>query len=191
MRRRRCAERPNNLTELELEMNRKLLGNSVLGLVLAGGLVSQNAFADPPRDFDRGHDRAYDRAYDRGHDRHWRGDIHRFQDRDMAHWRGGRWHRGRHDGRLGWWWVVGGVWYLYSAPVYPYPDPYQPPVVMVEQPSVSAAPVYAPPPTQLAEPVAAPTPSQYWYYCEEPAGYYPYVSQCPRAWQKVPATPAR
>jgi len=30
--------------------------------------------------------------------------------------------------------------------------------------------------------------SQTWYYCSEPAGYYPYVSQCNTSWQTVPAS---
>jgi hypothetical protein len=30
-------------------------------------------------------------------------------------------------------------------------------------------------------------PTQYWYYCQNPAGYYPYVTQCSSAWQPVPA----
>jgi hypothetical protein len=30
--------------------------------------------------------------------------------------------------------------------------------------------------------------SQTWYYCSEPAGYYPYVSQCNTGWQTVPAS---
>ncbi|MGZ5575376.1 MAG: hypothetical protein ACXWEV_00735 [Methylobacter sp.] len=25
----------------------------------------------------------------------------------------------------------------------------------------------------------------YWYYCTNPAGYYPYIRQCSAAWQKV------
>jgi hypothetical protein len=29
--------------------------------------------------------------------------------------------------------------------------------------------------------------SQYWYYCQNPAGYYPYVQQCTTNWQPVPA----
>lgn len=104
----------------------------------------------------------------RGHDRDgpWRGEIHRFQDRDIGIWRGGHWAHGRHDGRLGWWWIVRGVWYFYPVAVYPYPDPYQPPVMT------------APPPAP-----------QYWYYCNNPAGYYPYVPECAAGWQKVPATP--
>lgn len=28
---------------------------------------------------------------------------------------------------------------------------------------------------------------QYWYYCSDPAGYYPYVTQCYSGWQAVPA----
>jgi hypothetical protein len=30
--------------------------------------------------------------------------------------------------------------------------------------------------------------AQNWYYCSNPAGYYPYVSQCYGAWQVVPAS---
>jgi hypothetical protein len=29
--------------------------------------------------------------------------------------------------------------------------------------------------------------SQDWYYCSDPAGYYPYVAQCNTGWQAVPA----
>jgi hypothetical protein len=29
--------------------------------------------------------------------------------------------------------------------------------------------------------------AQTWYYCADPAGYYPYVSQCNTDWQSVPA----
>jgi hypothetical protein len=28
--------------------------------------------------------------------------------------------------------------------------------------------------------------SQAWYYCADPAGYYPYVTQCNTGWQTVP-----
>lgn len=108
-------------------------------------------------------------------DRHghgWHGDIRRFEAHDVHHWRSGHWHHGRHDGRLGWWWVVAGVWYFYPEPVYPYPDPYTPPVVVIEQ-----------------SPPVAVQPTQYWYYCEAAGGYYPYVPSCPGGWKAVPATP--
>jgi hypothetical protein len=29
----------------------------------------------------------------------------------------------------------------------------------------------------------------FWYYCDKPQGYYPYVRTCPSGWQKVPARP--
>lgn len=38
----------------------------------------------------------------------WHGDIGRFHEHDWGLWRGGHWANSRHDGRLGWWWVVGG-----------------------------------------------------------------------------------
>ena len=105
----------------------------------------------------------------------WRGDISRFHEHDWNLWRGGHWNQGRHDGRLGWWWVVGASWYFYPGPVYPYPSPWEPPPVVMVNPVPGSAP---PPP-----------PTQYWYYCEAAKGYYPYVSACPAGWIKVPATP--
>ena len=30
--------------------------------------------------------------------------------------------------------------------------------------------------------------SQTWYYCSDPVGYYPYVTQCYTGWQAVPAS---
>jgi hypothetical protein len=33
-----------------------------------------------------------------------------------------------------------------------------------------------------------PYPAQTWYYCSDPAGYYPYVTQCNTGWQAVPAS---
>src|SRR5262249_44755771 len=56
-----------------------------------------------------------------------------------------------------------------------------------------AAPVYAAPPAVVyaPPPVSAPPPPApaYWYYCQNPAGYYPYVSQCPGGWLTVPPQP--
>ena len=117
---------------------------------------------------------------------HWEGrEIHRFGEHDLRIWREGRWHHGRHEGRLGWWWVVAGVWYFYPSPVYPYPDPYTPPVTVInQQPPVVVAP-QAPAPTQPQ----SPPPAQSWYYCDSAKGYYPYVPSCPEAWRSVPAQP--
>lgn len=105
-------------------------------------------------------------------------DIRHFENRHLSVWRSGAWHHGRHDGRLGWWWVAAGTWYFYPGPIYPYPDPYIPPYVVVQ-----SAP--APETTTPAVPPAA----QSWYYCEASQGYYPYVSSCPAGWKAVPATP--
>jgi hypothetical protein len=106
----------------------------------------------------------------------WHGDIHRFGDHDWHLWRGGRWVHGRHDGRIGWWWVVGTIWYFYPAPIYPYPNPYEPPPVALVSPPLVGAP---PPP-----------PAQHWYYCDSAQRYYPYVATCPEGWRAVPAVPA-
>lgn len=124
---------------------------------------------------------------DERHEHHegWHGDIHRFHEHDINRWRGGHWLHGWHEGHYGWWWIVAGVGYSYPRPIYPYPDPYQPPVVIVQQPT--QPPVTAAPPNPPA-PQTAPPP-QYWYHCDNPAGYYPYVPQCPGGWQKVPVSP--
>ncbi len=125
-------------------------------------LIALSFVAGPSAADERGHRR----GAERGRSEAWHGDIHRFNEHDLGRWRGGRWHQGRHAGRSGWWWIVGGVWYYYPAPVYPYPNPYQPPLVA------------APP---------MPPAAQFWYYCPNPAGYYPYVSRCATNWQPVPA----
>lgn len=111
-----------------------------------------------------------------GPPQHWRGDISRFQQHDRQVWRGGHWIHGRHNGHLGWWWTAGGLWYLYPAPVYPYPDPWVPPTVLVPNPPATVMP---PGP-----------PAQSWYYCEAARTYYPYVATCPDGWNAVPAAPA-
>nr|MBP6778806.1 hypothetical protein [Piscinibacter sp.] len=50
-----------------------------------------------------------------------------------------------------------------------------------EQPAVERAP---------DAPQAAAQQPGYWYYCTEPAGYYPYVNTCSRPWIAVnPTTP--
>ncbi len=102
----------------------------------------------------------------------WRGDIRRFHHDDLARWRAGHWFNRMHDGRTGWWWTVGPMWYRYEAPVYPYPDPYQPPALAA-----------------IAPPKPPGTPPQYWYYCADPAGYYPYVPECLVSWRADPAQP--
>lgn len=95
---------------------------------------------------------------------HWHGDISQFRQHDMRVWQGGHWRHQRHGGRLGWWWVVGGLWYYYPEPVYPYPDPFAPPLA--------------------GRPLAG---GRYWYYCQSAEQYYPYATACPEGWRPVPA----
>jgi hypothetical protein len=69
------------------------------------------------------------------------------------------------------WWGPSAWW---GGPYY-----YPAPAAVVQQPPVYVQP--APPPEE----------PQYWYYCQSPQGYYPYVKQCPKGWMKVvpPTTP--
>lgn len=156
-------------------MKKMLVG--VLSAIL--GLVSPPGFAQHREDHDRGRHEGFSRGAPPGH---WRDrEIHRFHERDIDVWRGGRWYHGYHDNRLGWWWIAAGLWYFYPSPVYPYPDPYAPSVVT--PPVVVVPQVPSPPPLQ-----PQPQP-QYWYYCASAKGYYPYVPSCPENWQPVPASP--
>jgi hypothetical protein len=64
----------------------------------------------------------------------------------------------------GFWW--GAPWWWGPA----YPGYAAPPVVVQGEP-----PVYV----QQGQPPA------YWYYCPNPAGYYPYITECPAGWLTV------
>jgi hypothetical protein len=76
----------------------------------------------------------------------------------------------------------------FGAPAYPYyypPYVYPPPVIYAPPPVYVPPPViYTPPP--VYQPQASP---QSWYYCDNPQGYYPYVTTCNSGWRQVPATP--
>lgn len=140
-------------------------------IAIAAMMVLTPAFA-----VEYGHEHRESRQHEQQESWH-EHDIHRFHEHDLDIWRGGRWIHGRHQGRLAWWWIAGGVWYAYQTQTFPYPDPYMPPeLVMPQQPAVSVSP-----PNQ-------PAPNQYWYYCSQPQGYYPYTPQCQVPWQKVPAS---
>jgi hypothetical protein len=70
-------------------------------------------------------------------------------------WHGGGWHGGSHHG--GWGWGYGGGWW---GPDYAYGYDWD-------------YPYYATPPATYAS----------TWYCPNPPGYYPYVTQCYGAWQ--------
>jgi hypothetical protein len=89
-------------------------------------------------------------------------------------WHGGGWHGGWHGGWRAPVVFAGPRFFVGPSFYYPgyYPGPYAyaPPVVV----AAPAPPVY----TQSPQ-------SQYWYYCQNPAGYYPSVPQCPTQWLQV------
>ena len=69
--------------------------------------------------------------------------------------------------------------YYYGAPYgYPYPYGYYYPY-----PDDG----YLYPPQQPMGSAAAP--ENYWYYCDNPKGYYPYISSCNGQWREVSPTP--
>jgi hypothetical protein len=96
------------------------------------------------------------------------GPIGRFGARDFDAWRDGFWWHGFRGSRLGWWWFTDGFWYWYDAPIYPYPEF----VADYDLPGDSYGPGDPPGPV--------------WYYCYNPAGYYPTVHACPSGWRVVP-----
>lgn len=78
--------------------------------------------------------------------------------RDYPHWHEGRWFHGPHDGRMGWWWIAGDGWYFYSAPVYPYPDPYVVRQTVVVEPAQTVT-VVRPAPVVVEQPAPTPMPT--------------------------------
>jgi hypothetical protein len=69
------------------------------------------------------------------------------------------------------------------VPVMPYWRLYGYPSVVV----APAPPVYVQPAPQVY--VQPPLSQTYWYYCDDPPGYYPYVQQCPKGWRQVNPSP--
>lgn len=75
--------------------------------------------------------------------------------------------------------------YYYPPPYYPYP--YYPPTVVVP----AQPPVYIEQGNPQPAPQQAPSSpaNNYWYHCDSPDGYYPYIKDCPGGWQRVAPTP--
>ncbi len=96
-------------------------------------------------------------------------------------WHGGGWHGRRHFWGPRVFFGVGVAapfwWYPYGyAYPYPYAYPaYSPPVAVESSPQ-----------TYIEQDTQA---QQYWYYCQNPQGYYPYVKECPGGWQQVAPQP--
>jgi hypothetical protein len=110
---------------------------------------------------------------------------------------------GNHNG--GGHWYGHGGWYGYPYYGYGYGygfyDPFWPYPYYYPYGNYGYSYSYYPPPPLETEPVLPPEDyldapvdggnlqEQVWYYCEDPAGYYPYVRSCNGPWQSVPATP--
>lgn len=76
--------------------------------------------------------------------------------------------------------IIGLGWPGFFYPPAPY---YYPPLVVAPPP---------PPPVYIERersPSLAPPPQNYWYYCAESRGYYPYVKECPGGWLQVVPQP--
>lgn len=94
-------------------------------------------------------------------------------------WQRSGWHRGWHGGYWGPRVFIGSPFWYPGPYAYPYP--------------VYAPPLYAPPIVQEPLPLPAyvePRSSAYWYYCQDPPGYYPYVGTCAGEWQPVAPQPS-
>ena len=93
--------------------------------------------------------------------------------------RGGSWGHagGFHHGRGGVGFFVGSPFWGY--PFWPYYGSYYPYAYPV--------PVPTQPPTYIEQDYGGEgLPANYWYYCSNPPGYYPSVTDCPVGWQQVP-----
>jgi hypothetical protein len=88
-------------------------------------------------------------------------------------WHGGHGgHGGHFEGSI---WIGPGWGPGWWGPTYSYYA--EPPVVVQQSPEV-----YVEQAPQSEEP-------SYWYFCQNPKGYYPYVKQCPNGWMKVEPSP--
>ena len=96
-----------------------------------------------------------------------------------GHYGGGWGHRGYYNGiGLGLGYGLGYYGHSYYDHYYDYP------------PAVITVPVTPPVYIQQAPPVVQQYPAGYWYYCQNPQGYYPYIKQCPGGWQQVDPVPS-
>jgi len=99
---------------------------------------------------------------------------------------------GGHGGHGGFELSIGVPFYAspyYASPYYSYPYGYYPPPVVVmpqQQPQVYIQQDNPPLAPQQSQ---APQANNFWYHCNQPEGYYPYIKECPAGWQKVAPTP--
>ena len=100
-------------------------------------------------------------------------DFAHFSDRERDMWQHGQWRHSWHNGHLGWWWFADNFWFFYPEPIYPYPT-YVGPNYYYNSDEYDNGGYGS---------------DYYWYWCDNPRGYYPYVQQCNDEWQPVAPTP--
>ena len=109
-------------------------------------------------------------------------------------WADGRHHRS--GANVG---IYVGPGFFWGPPVYRpyYPRPYYYPGPYYETAPIIVRPV--PPPVYIEQgniqenlsTISTQEATNYWYYCRESKGYYPYVKDCKGEWQKVLPTPEK
>lgn len=118
--------------------------------------IPQNHYAEH-------HNRPHYQHQERNHfvpHQSWRGNFH--QD-DLRAWNNGRWSNTNHNGRQGWWWIVGSEWFYYNSRVDNVPRMNVPSVIYQSHYHRNI-------------------PQNVNYYCKPVGAYYPYVTSCPSAW---------
>ena len=115
-----------------------------------------------------------------------------------GNWHGGsNWHGGYYGGYRGYGWG-GGYWgarygwgwgYRVAVWLMPVPTRGAIPTATALGPYPVDTTVYiqqeSPALTYTPLPQAAPAANSFWYYCVDPAGYYPYVKSCNKSWMQV------
>jgi hypothetical protein len=100
---------------------------------------------------------------------------------------------GRHDhSRFGFGFGFGDPWWgpdYWDYAYWDYPYPYYYPYYYPPSPAYSGNPSAVPAPGQEPAQANGAPPPQFWYYCDNPQGYYPYVQNCSTTWKQVAATP--
>ena len=102
----------------------------------------------------------YGHGYRHGGRHHYRGHHYRGYHHKGHHYRGHHYRGSRYYFRGS-----------FVFPWYPYSYYSPPPVIIQKEP-----PVYVQPEQQV---------ENYWYYCPDPQGYYPYIRNCESGWMKV------
>jgi hypothetical protein len=97
-----------------------------------------------------------------------RHDVTRFTPQQREAWTHGSWHHTWHHGHFGWWWFLNDFWFFYPEPFYPFPS-------------------YVG--TYYDEYDDGYADDGYWYWCDDPRGYYPYIQECESDWIPVPPQP--